>query len=428
VRATGPNADSCADCHLSPAEDGAGPSAANVHRDPLHRGVPSAIIQRNTPHLFAAGAMQRLAEEMTARLRQIRADASAEAKRTGRSVRRSLETKDVRFGSITAHPDGSFDTRSVEGVDPDLVVRPFQWKGTTASLRDFNRDAAHNELGMQSVEIVGDQDGDGDRVRNELSIGDMTALTVYLAAQPRPTSLVELSLLGLLDPPLSVTQLAEILRGAGILFAIGCARCHVPVLRLDDPIFREPSADPSYRDQLFPAGQDPLALGVDPARAVSFDLTSDQPDNRVRGPFGQIVRLGSLRTDDRGRALVALYGDLKRHDMGREMAESIDEKGTGASVFLTEGLWGVGSTAPYMHDGRASTLTEAILLHGGDARLSRDLFTILGRERQRDLIAFLENLVLFKLPEDEEGEEIVATSTIEAAEKTLRELETAPKR
>jgi CxxC motif-containing protein (DUF1111 family) len=61
---------------------------------------------------------------------------------------------------------------------------------------------------------------------------------------------------------------------------------------------------------------------------------------------------------------VALFGDLKRHNMGPGLAEPIDEVGTGASVFLTENLWGVSSTAPYRDDGRATTFTEAILEHG----------------------------------------------------------------
>lgn len=60
-------------------------------------------------------------------------------------------------------------------------------------------------------------------------------------------------------------------------------------------------------------------------------------------------------------------------------------------------LWGVGSTPPYLHDGRATTLTEAILLHGGDARNTRDAFTALPREQQSNLIRFLANLVLFKM-------------------------------
>ena len=82
--------------------------------------------------------------------------------------------------------------------------------------------------------------------------------------------------------------------------------------------------------------------------------------------------------------------------MGPGLAEAVDEVGTGASVFLTRTLWGVGSTAPYLHDGRSSTLTEAILEHGGEAAASRDAFTAAASNDQADLIAFLNNLVLFK--------------------------------
>jgi hypothetical protein len=400
-RATGPNAESCNACHLGPFEDGAGPAAANVHRDPLHLGKASSFIQRNTPHVFAPGALQRLAEEMTAELRRIRDEALAEAASRGRTVTRELRAKGVRFGALSARPNGSVDTNAVMGVARDLVVRPFQWKGSVASLRDFNRDAAHNELGMQGVELVGLRDGDGDGVTDELTVGDLTALTVYLAAQPRPTSLLELSRLGLLDEPLSAEQRGRIQRGAALLRTLGCAECHVPVLRLDDPIFREPSAEPGYCDERFPGGQDPLDLGVDPEYALRFDLTSDQPGSQIAGPGGERVALGSLRVDAGGRAVVELFGDLRRHDMGRELAEPIDEVGTGASVFLTENLWGVGSTAPYLHDGRATTLTEAILLHGGEARASRAAFEASPLESRRDLIAFLDNLVLYKVPESE---------------------------
>ena len=100
----------------------------------------------------------------------------------------------------------------------------------------------------------------------------------------------------------------------------------------------------------------------------------------------------------RGTAQVELYGDLKRHDIGQDMAESIDEKGTGPSVFLTENLWGVGTTGPWMHDGRATTLAGAIALHGGEAASSRGRFQALSDAQQQEVIAFLDNLVLFKLP------------------------------
>ncbi|HYW87800.1 MAG TPA: di-heme oxidoredictase family protein, partial [Chloroflexota bacterium] len=73
------------------------------------------------------------------------------------------------------------------------------------------------------------------------------------------------------------------------------------------------------------------------------------------------------------------------------------EEGTGASTFMTRALWGVGSTAPYMHNGSATTLTEAILLHGGQASFSRMNFLTLGPDSQADLINYLNEHVLFKV-------------------------------
>jgi CxxC motif-containing protein (DUF1111 family) len=108
-----------------------------------------------------------------------------------------------------------------------------------------------------------------------------------------------------------------------------------------------------------------------------------------------LFHLGALAKNAQGKALVNLYGDLKRHEMGAALSERIDEEGTGASNFLTENLWGVGSTAPYLHDGRATTLTEAILAHGGEAQQPRDAFLALPNSQQKDVIAFLDNLVLF---------------------------------
>jgi cytochrome c peroxidase len=64
---------------------------------------------------------------------------------------------------------------------------------------------------------------------------------------------------------------------------------------------------------------------------------------------------------------------------------------------MTRNLWGVGSTAPYLHDGRATTLTEAIIEHGGEAAASRNAFLARTHDDQAALIAFLNNLVMFKM-------------------------------
>lgn len=406
-RATGPNAQSCAECHATPAADGSGGIAANVTRDPTHSGNLSQMIHRSTPHMFGAGALQRLAEEMTTELQAQRDALVVRVRQTQALATVALTAKGVSFGMLrgspapagaaTTTPGVVLDTTQVQGVSADLVVRPFQWKGSVGFLRDFNRGAAHNEIGMQAVELVGEGvDGDGDNVANELTVGDITALTIYVAAQPRPVSKLELDSLGLLGNVLTWTQIQQINHGKLLFTQIGCAACHVPALPLNDSVFREPSAHPSYRDTRFPSGALPRLAGVRADLPVSFDLAADQPQN-VFTVGGQVVRLGSFRRQSNGTgAVIELYGDLKRHDMGPDLAESIDENGAGASTFLTENLWGVGSTAPYLHDGRATTLTEAILWHGGEAAASRSAFRALTTQEQLDLLLFLSNLTLLK--------------------------------
>jgi hypothetical protein len=75
---------------------------------------------------------------------------------------------------------------------------------------------------------------------------------------------------------------------------------------------------------------------------------------------------------------------------------------------MTEALWGAGSTAPYMHDGRATTIAEAIIEHGNgsssdtsEGRFARSAYLNRSTGDKRALIAFVENLVLFKMEEEE---------------------------
>ena len=445
-RTTGPNAQGCLECHEQPFEDGSGTAALNVHRDPFGTGLIGQFIERNTPHVFAPGAIQRLAEEMTDDLTADQNRLVAEACNAGGATRSvTLEAKGINYGTLAGRrTSGSsrnctvanitFDASGVKGIDNtpsadnptagiQLIVRPFQWKGSQAFIRDFNRGASHNELGMQAVEVVGyNRDGDHDGVVNEMTIGDQTALAIYLAAQPRPTTLLELNSLGLLEPELSTAQINRINAGRQVFQSMGCATCHVPSLTIDNPIFSEPSQNPSFRDgATFPAGQSTVAEGVTPARAIKFDLTRDQPDNIIHTRGGEI-RLGSFRRNSRGGAIVELFGDLKRHFMGPRLREPVNEiSGTDTTpipdtprnnhtpeTFLTENLWGVGSTAPYLHDGRATTLAEAIIEHGmsgdnsSEGRFARANFINASNSQRMALVAYLDNLVLFKLEEEEE--------------------------
>jgi CxxC motif-containing protein (DUF1111 family) len=90
---------------------------------------------------------------------------------------------------------------------------------------------------------------------------------------------------------------------------------------------------------------------------------------------------------------VPIYSDLLLHDMGEGLAGS----GPNANEWRTAPLIGLGlrkhlKHPAYLHDGRASTLHEAILWHGGEAELSQRTFTALSAEDQQQLIQFLETL------------------------------------
>ena len=416
----------------------------NVHRDPEHKGdkTPGMVIQRNTPHLFGQGAMQLLAEEMTTDLKGIyNSTVDKACTSSTKEAEADLVTKGVKFGHLALSCANGKVVRDdsktkVSGIKPDLVIRPFEWKKSVAFVRDFVRGASHNEIGMQATEIVGmDKDGDGDGVKNELTVGDLTVFAIYMAAQPRPTTKVELNQYGLLDKKLSQEELSQIDRGEKLFGKEGadCASCHRPELTLKNTIFTEPSQSEFHRDTKKDLAAGNVALdmeaeGVLPGKAITFDLAKDIPDNLLQ-INGKETHLGNLDKNNKGEPVARLYSDLMRHYMGDQLAEGIVESGTGLmgmvpydlknallkyyddeksereeqATFGTKELWGVACTGPWLHDGRATTLREAIMLHGGEAEASRNAFAKLDESGQKNLVAFLGNQVLYmKKAEDSE--------------------------
>ncbi len=422
-RFTGPNGAACNECHNTPFGTSAGGASGNVVQDPELAGAPPFNI-RNTISLFGIGMIQRLAEEMTEKLLSIRDQAAAETLPGGPAVTRPLVAKGISFGEITAMRDAggvvTFDTSGVMGVSADLVVRPFGWKGDHVTIREFSRIAARNEVGMEADELVardphGRADPDGDGIEGELSVGDITALVVYIAAQETPTTVGRAVRDGIMSPPGDAFRAAAA-RGSTLFDQIGCAGCHVRELRLEDPVFEEPTlrGGGNFRDTLI----DVASTRLDPARPARFNLArqGDKPRPRPHPAGG--VR-------------VALLGDLRRHAMGSQLADArptpvitaegdqlvID--GSPVSVptteFMTPELWGVGSTGPWLHDGRAGSLEEAIVLHGVDsppppgdparseAQEARDAFMALADRDREAVVTFLKSLILVDL-EELEGE------------------------
>jgi len=92
------------------------------------------------------------------------------------------------------------------------------------------------------------------------------------------------------------------------------------------------------------------------------------------------------------------YTDLLLHDMGDGLADKRPEREANGREWRTPPLWGTGLTQTvnghtfFLHDGRARTLTEAILWHGGEAQKSRDAFAKLPKADRDRLLAFVGSL------------------------------------
>jgi cysteine-rich repeat protein len=92
------------------------------------------------------------------------------------------------------------------------------------------------------------------------------------------------------------------------------------------------------------------------------------------------------------------YTDLLLHDMGPGLASTLSEGNASASEWRTAPLWNIGLTAGvsggqgYLHDGRARTLHEAILWHGGEAEAAKQAYDGLTQGEKEALLAFLASL------------------------------------
>ena len=92
------------------------------------------------------------------------------------------------------------------------------------------------------------------------------------------------------------------------------------------------------------------------------------------------------------------YTDLLLHDMGPGLADNLGEGVATGSEWRTSPLWSIGLTAgvsggeAYLHDGRARTLEEAILWHGGEAQASSEAFRTMSAAQRAALVKFLTSL------------------------------------
>lgn len=87
-----------------------------------------------------------------------------------------------------------------------------------------------------------------------------------------------------------------------------------------------------------------------------------------------------------------IYSDLLLHDMGAALADGLTEGSATSPAWRTAPLIGLRFSESYLHDGRAATLTDAVLAHDGEAAASRSAFQALSSDDQRTLIDYVSAL------------------------------------
>jgi CxxC motif-containing protein (DUF1111 family) len=238
---------------------------------------------------------------------------------------------------------------------PDGKIGRFGWKGQIASLRDFTLTACAVELGLNvpgHEQAVVPYKPDYRPPGLDMNERECEALVSFLASLPAPTRTHS-------PDPENVKYLAV---GEKLFAETGCAACHLP--RLGD-------VDGIYSDLLLHKMGPALA----DAGTYGFVPPDDEDDQPVpSAPPGS----GAASTD--GAA------------PGPTPAPKLRTRGPRRSEWRTPPLWGMRDSGPYLHDGRAETIEQAIAMHGGEALQSTNHFFKLPHEKRQQLIGFLKSL------------------------------------
>jgi CxxC motif-containing protein (DUF1111 family) len=309
----------------------------------------------------------------------------------------------------------------------DKRVGRFGWKAQTPSLEDFVLTACAVELGL---EVPGHHQGGSPLKADEhakgldLTAGECSALVAYVRDIPRPTA----------RKVANEQEAGEIKAGRALFTRAGCATCHTPKLGDVDGLYSDlllhdmgPELgdtgqygvfDPSSSDDEIVDETGPIAdanpLQPAPATALSRNpFEPDQPQAVAASPLEPSVSDGAVTVtqEDAPNSVQALAIPASPMvDSGqvvqRVIAGSVFQvpvafvpsgkrptTGPASRVeWRTPPLWGFRDSGPYLHDGRAKTLEQAVALHGGEAsRVAQRYFKFSTKER-RQVEAFLKSL------------------------------------
>ena len=237
----------------------------------------------------------------------------------------------ARLVGLNGAKDGRIRGRIARLTDGRLGR--FGWTAEFSTLNDFVKAACANELGLSNPERpqatpLGRQSYQQPGV--DLTDAQCTMMTDYILSLPKPVEVV----------PTSAKGRAAAKLGRATFERIGCADCHSPDLG--------------------------------PAAGIYSDLLLHDMGVELESSTGY-------------------YGSIIPPPVVNNSRFAQSEQPT-AGEWRTAPLWGVADSAPYLHDGRAKTLDEAIRLHGGEAIDVRARYEGLPAAEQEALITFLKTL------------------------------------
>jgi CxxC motif-containing protein (DUF1111 family) len=232
----------------------------------------------------------------------------------------------------------------------DGRVGRFGWKGQMASLDDFVLNACAVELGLEvpgHAQAVDPLAPEAKTNGLDLTAHECAALSSFVANLPAPVERTAAS-----EP-----EKARIERGRAVFASTGCATCHRPALGAVTGI---------YSDLLL------HNMGLSLADSGAYGVNLPDSSEEVQPGTGPVPLAVSASLPAGRRPTLV---------------------GAARQEWRTPPLWGLRDSAPYLHDGRAATIEQAIALHGGEAQKSAQRFFSLTPEERVQVMTFLKSLV-----------------------------------
>jgi len=224
------------------------------------------------------------------------------------------------------------------------------WKGQTADVRDFVLNACAVELGL---EVPGHHQAlipQAPRYQApglDLTADERDALIAYVRSLPRPIE----------RKAASAIEAKHLAAGKAAFSSIGCASCHTAKVG---------NVEGLYSDLLL------HDMGQEMAQAGSYSGSSDDGSEE---PLVPQIRAG-----------------VAQNQMPQP-ASNRAKRGAAREEWRTPPLWGFRDSGPYLHDGRAQTLEQAVAMHGGQGADAAQRFFQLSPRERLQVEAFLKSLV-----------------------------------